>query len=288
MKKNRIYILSATLALITCPLFAAPATWKNIPGAIYFYQRNKPYYEFTNFYEAKIKLDGKVWPTTEQYFQAKKFPGNRRLQDRIRRFKSDRRGSAGRKAFTEAQKHPITATNWDGKRKLDVMLRAVRAKFRQPKLKGMLLRTGNKVLVEDAGQFDNYWGAGPNYQGGNHLGQILMHVRHELRTGKKKPCYAQSPSFYIQLSKKRVRPAKKKAVISRPTPPKRKPKPAWPAKRKVRTPVKKKKPAPRKGVPVKRKGVPVKKKKPAKPVVRKRKPTKPTRRPTGKKPAKRR
>ena len=68
------------------------------------------------------------------------------------------------------------------------MLKAIRAKFSQhADLKNMLLNTDNQILVEDAGQHDNVWGAGANYMGINHLGRILMHVRDELRTGQQRP-----------------------------------------------------------------------------------------------------
>ena len=45
----------------------------NIPGAINFYNSNAPYYEFTNFYQNPVQIDGKKWPTTEHYYQAMKF-----------------------------------------------------------------------------------------------------------------------------------------------------------------------------------------------------------------------
>lgn len=52
---------------------------------IKFYDECKPYYEFTNFCDdAPINLDGKVWRTTEHYFQAQKFIGNPHLMEQIR------------------------------------------------------------------------------------------------------------------------------------------------------------------------------------------------------------
>ncbi|CAI8029732.1 N-glycosidase YbiA [Geodia barretti] len=49
--------------------------WDNQTGPIYFYNRGEPYYEFTNFYEAIVEIDGQDWLTTEHYFQAQKFVG---------------------------------------------------------------------------------------------------------------------------------------------------------------------------------------------------------------------
>jgi hypothetical protein len=40
-----------------------------------FYGRKLPFFEFSNFWRAPITLRGKVWPTSEHYFQAMKFEG---------------------------------------------------------------------------------------------------------------------------------------------------------------------------------------------------------------------
>ena len=42
---------------------------------ILFYRVNEPYGEFSNFAPYPIELKGKVWPTSEHYFQAQKFAG---------------------------------------------------------------------------------------------------------------------------------------------------------------------------------------------------------------------
>jgi len=39
---------------------------------INFYEKTEKYYEFTNFWEASIEVDGRIWPTSENYFQAQK------------------------------------------------------------------------------------------------------------------------------------------------------------------------------------------------------------------------
>ncbi|CAF4224872.1 unnamed protein product, partial [Adineta steineri] len=44
--------------------------------SIYFYRRNEPFGEFSNFYISPIELDGYTWPTTEHYFQAQKYISN--------------------------------------------------------------------------------------------------------------------------------------------------------------------------------------------------------------------
>src|SRR5438477_9908570 len=42
-------------------------------GEIRFYDRSKPYFEFTNFDMRLIIIDGEQWPSTEHFFQAQKF-----------------------------------------------------------------------------------------------------------------------------------------------------------------------------------------------------------------------
>lgn len=163
---------------------AARAPWgPRMPNYIYFYNVGQPFYQFTNFFDNPISLDGKVWPTSEHYFQAQKYPSNAALQERIRK------AVTPRDAFNitrEPANDRFKDANWDTS-KYQVMLKALRAKFSQPPLKTLLLNTGNAVLVENAGANDSVWGAGADYMGTNHLGRILMHVRDELRGGQQKP-----------------------------------------------------------------------------------------------------
>jgi ribA/ribD-fused uncharacterized protein len=67
--------------------------------------------------------------------------------------------------------------------KVEVMLRAVRAKFSQHgELRTLLLSTGDATIVEHT-ESDSYWGDGGDGSGSNMLGRILMQARDELRTG---------------------------------------------------------------------------------------------------------
>lgn len=164
---------------------AVRAPWgPNRPGYIYFYQSGQPYYEFTNFFASPINVDGKVWPTSEHYFQAQKYASNPGLQERIRRAATPREAfNITREPGNDRFKDP----NWDNSR-YQAMLKAVRAKFNQNQnLRKLLLDTGNAVLVENAGANDAVWGAGADFRGTNHLGRILMHVRDELRAGQQRP-----------------------------------------------------------------------------------------------------
>ncbi len=55
--------------------------------AIKFYRVSDEFGEFSNFALHTIKLKGKVWPTSEHYFQAMKFDSQKDQND-IRRAKS--------------------------------------------------------------------------------------------------------------------------------------------------------------------------------------------------------
>jgi predicted NAD-dependent protein-ADP-ribosyltransferase YbiA (DUF1768 family) len=120
---------------------------------IYFYrEREKPYGCFSNFSPHSFELDGKHWPTSEHYFQAQKFAGT-----------------------------PHEDTVRLAPRPMDVMRRAVRAKFdAHADIREILLATGDEELIEETTQ-DTYWGCGTNRTGKNMLGKILVEIREALR-----------------------------------------------------------------------------------------------------------
>lgn len=158
--------------------------WGGNSNAIYFYNDNEPYYEFTNFWPQDITIDGKLWPTNEQYYQAMKF-NDGKLQETIRQFKTDSSGSGPRKAFDFAKQHAADVRSDWQKISLDIMRKAIHAKFTQhADLSKLLLATGNKMLVEDAGAKDAFYGAGADYNGQNWLGRILMELRNSFYAKK--------------------------------------------------------------------------------------------------------
>ena len=143
---------------------------------IKFYNWNDPYYEFTNFYRIPIKIDGKVWPTTEHYFQAQKFVGTPYVE-LIRKL------SSAREAFQKSREPSVSKwqrSDW-GIVKDDIMLKALWEKFTQNEiLRDKLLGTKKKELIEHTSN-DSYWGDGGDGSGLNKLGKLLMRVREELR-----------------------------------------------------------------------------------------------------------
>ena len=162
-------------------------SWFGIQDGIYFYNKDEPYYEFTNFYPALIRLDEKEWPRTEHYFQAQKFPDNPSLQDQIRQQKS------AREVFSLARKYkPTRRKDWN-KIKVQVIIKIKKAKMVQhPEIKKMLLQTAQRTIVENAGKNDAWWGAGADGTGKNMLGRVLMYVRSALQD-KEEKCILDQP-----------------------------------------------------------------------------------------------
>ena len=143
---------------------------------IKFYKVREQFGCFSNFAAYPIEVDGKVWPTSEHYFQAQKFAGTE-FEEEIWLVKSPM--IAARMGRDRSK--PLRA-DWE-QVKDEVMRRAVLAKFTQhAELREMLLATGDALLVEHT-RNDSYWGDGGDGRGRNMLGQILVSVREELRGG---------------------------------------------------------------------------------------------------------
>lgn len=143
-----------------------------------FYERNAPFYEFTNFFPCEITYAGKVYPTSEALFQAAKFfdfaPA---VGEQIRR------ANGARAAFDIAHaNHHLERPDWMAVRDF-VMLEALRLKYaNNVHMRRCLLVTDPLVLVEHTVN-DSYWGSGGDFTGTNRLGGLLMQVRNELSKG---------------------------------------------------------------------------------------------------------
>jgi N-glycosidase YbiA len=140
---------------------------------IRFYRLKEPYGEFSNFSPHPIELKGRVWPTTEHYFQAQKFAGTDH-EEAVRLAASPM--IAARMGRSRAR--PLRA-DWETV-KDDVMREALRAKFTQhAALRALLLATGSADLIEHT-KTDRYWADGGDGTGKNRLGKLLMELRREL------------------------------------------------------------------------------------------------------------
>lgn len=142
---------------------------------IHFYRIGAPFGEFGNFYSAPIELDGHTWPTSEHYFQAQKYVSDKTHYENVLRL------ATPREAFDYVRTYKSSVRpDWQ-EVKDDVMYKACLAKFQQhPKLKALLLSTGDRVLVEHT-EKDSYWGDGGDGSGRNQLGITLMKVRDYIR-----------------------------------------------------------------------------------------------------------
>jgi ribA/ribD-fused uncharacterized protein len=124
----------------------------------------------SNFFPAKVFLDGIEFPSVEHAYQAaKNFDTNRRLM-----FVNLTSAEAKR----EGQK-TVKRPDWE-EVKYGIMLNLVREKFtRNSDLKDKLLGTGSAELIEGNTFGDRVWGICKGV-GKNLLGKILMQVREEL------------------------------------------------------------------------------------------------------------
>ncbi len=140
---------------------------------INFYSVGDDYGEFSNFAAFPFKLAGKSWPTSEHYFQAKKFK-DPASQEEIRRAKTPM--LAARMGRDRKRK---LRPDWESV-KVQLMREALKAKFRtHQELHALLLSTGDAKLVEHT-ENDSYWGDGGDGSGRNMLGRLLMELRDEL------------------------------------------------------------------------------------------------------------
>lgn len=127
---------------------------------------------FSNFALSPFKLGGRTWATVEHFFQAHKFAGTPQFEA-IRRARTPGIAASLGRARTLRLR-----PDWESV-KVDVMRRALDAKFRQHEdLTALLLSTGNDELIEET-DTDVFWGCGSDGRGRNMLGRLLMDLRAE-------------------------------------------------------------------------------------------------------------
>jgi ribA/ribD-fused uncharacterized protein len=141
----------------------------------------------SNFHFNPILLAGKIWDTTEHYYQAQKFRPDLLFSE----FAPDTMWEHVRKAGSPSEAYRIShryRTYWDKtfeERKFMVMSTCVFEKFAQHRtLRHQLIETGRAELVEGNAWHDNYWGncrCGDcaKIEGQNMLGKLLMQLRDE-------------------------------------------------------------------------------------------------------------
>ena len=138
-----------------------------------FYYEYEEYGFLSNFFLAPMVLEGWEWPSVEHYYQAAK-TRDPAFQERIRTAPSaDEAKRLGRDPAC------VLRGDW-AEAKVDVMRRAIAAKFSQhPDLRSLLVETQDAVLVENSKK-DYYWGCGADGSGRSMLGALLMELRASL------------------------------------------------------------------------------------------------------------
>lgn len=132
----------------------------------------------SNFYksEAAIWYNGLYFPTVENAYQAAK-SNDRDIQKMFVNIKPGEAKRLGKKVTLRP--------NWE-RLKLSIMTSLIAQKFDNqinPEMVQLLIDTGKRELIEGNTWGDVYWGV-CNGEGSNHLGQILMSRRTQLRYNK--------------------------------------------------------------------------------------------------------
>lgn len=127
----------------------------------------------SNFYPVQVTYAGRVYPTTEHAYQAAKTTDP---DERLAIALAPTPGAAKR-----AGRYVKLRPDWESV-KLAVMEELLREKFREPRLRKLLVDTHPEKLVEDNTWGDRFWGVYEG-RGENHLGKLLMKIRLEIRGG---------------------------------------------------------------------------------------------------------
>jgi ribA/ribD-fused uncharacterized protein len=123
----------------------------------------------SNFWSCFVRYEGITYPSVENAYQAAKM---RNKKDRIR-FKYIKSSEA-----KQLGKLLPMRKDWEHVKK-QVMYELVDQKFKDTKLREMLLNTGKAKIEEGNWWGDTYWGT-VNGEGENNLGKILIRVRSEI------------------------------------------------------------------------------------------------------------
>jgi ribA/ribD-fused uncharacterized protein len=147
---------------------------KETNDAVYFF--TPAFYPLDSFSAHTIDLWGIQFPTAEHAYHWKKFAENHpNIAGKILAAKSPQA------AKDVADKNKLNLpVSWHDK-KVAVMEEIFRAKAEQHSdVREILKKTGNRKIIENS-PVDAFWGAGPNEDGKNVIGQLWMKIRDELR-----------------------------------------------------------------------------------------------------------
>ena len=150
-----------------------------MPGKVYYINKDMEVRFLSNFSKHPVEIDGKIYETSEHYFQAAKF------------FKTDPewaekvaavKGPAMSARMGRSREHKIDE-DWDKGSSIAFMTIALVAKIKQnQEVMDQLMATGDGYIVERA-DWDSIWGDGPELCGENRLGRLWIHVRRAIEKG---------------------------------------------------------------------------------------------------------
>jgi len=140
---------------------------------IFFFYREGEYGWLSNFWRCPQVVGELLYPTNEHFYQSEKAADPQVKAWIIKAPSPYLAMKAGR-----SLRRKEMVENWD-EIKVSVMLRGLRAKFKDPILRQRLLGTGNALLHEESPN-DLFWGV----KGQDMLGKLLVQVRSEIRAGR--------------------------------------------------------------------------------------------------------
>jgi len=123
----------------------------------------------SNFYPAEVELDGVIYPSVENAYQAAK------TLDTEERNKFTKCNATSAKRLGRNLK---LRDGWE-KVRVEIMAQLIHKKFQYPELREKLIATGTAELVEGNWWGDTFWGVCKG-KGQNKLGSILMLIREVL------------------------------------------------------------------------------------------------------------
>jgi ribA/ribD-fused uncharacterized protein len=141
--------------------------------AVFFWKFRDIWGALSNFHQEPIEIGGLVWPTVEHFYQAMKTldPVEReKIRNAETPYKSKLMG-----------RFLVLRSDWESV-KYNIMLTALREKFKNKRLRDLLLKTGSEEIYEDS-PYDKIWGTGVLGEvgtGQNLLGNALMQIRNEI------------------------------------------------------------------------------------------------------------
>lgn len=129
------------------------------------------YHFLSNFYPIEIEYKGLIYPSLEHAYQADKTNDIKTKQEIINTKSPGLVKKMGRKVKMRNDFNSILT-----------MFELLTIKFNNPKMRELLLSTGDAILIEGNDWNDTFWGV-CNGKGKNVLGKLLMKVRNNLTKG---------------------------------------------------------------------------------------------------------